>query len=713
MVMFEHKRAWIDHEMEKHWRSWSCYLCNFMSNQQSDVESHLVRSHPNMMSESENATIYITSRPLDYIDTSRCMLCDWDKVLLSKGSVTVVSRESFMGHLAHHLEQLALFALARERPGENSGSIKSNHAAHHSSRASQNAGNSSLAGDESSIESATKEDTEKPSALTHQTFDNQSSTFITISQAFPSQSQDRDATLAWMTRTESHDLEHITESDEAMEQYNPHDEIRRIAMRLLDVSSKLAVRVSHKAKHAFLASRAFDKTIKGISAQMVNCGLRIARTFVPVFRNVLDDCIAIMSELQALVVEFGKDVESTKRTWETIKEGISEAQHLLAAALESDSLRQPADEKLPQDQSDETPTPDEIMPVATNPSATTSVVDTTPYMTSDSRETQDKACSAVEMLRSMWDDDLASLNRNGRPMATPDDVAVEERNGFMEELMEEIQYPGMLVKQQSIRPPLINTFGWIYDNPSFLNFLLDPDKSMFWVTGKPGSGKSTVMRMIEDDRRTLEHLLRGSADGRPWCIVSFYFHGRGSSLQKSIEGLLRSLLCQLIQYDSAAVFLSIAAEIGPYDDWTREDLDSALKRALSRFRHVLLIVDGLDECEDGVCELLAFVHSLSELFDFHHDQQTGSTYKICVANEHGDMIEEVVGRLSDLVLHELNAEDISTFVGVRLSRWASENGIPEDHVRTLIEHSEGSFIEAALLVDRLKSSIPNQTYSGQ
>jgi hypothetical protein len=38
MTMFEHKRAWIDHEMEKHWRSWSCYLCKFMSNQQSDVE---------------------------------------------------------------------------------------------------------------------------------------------------------------------------------------------------------------------------------------------------------------------------------------------------------------------------------------------------------------------------------------------------------------------------------------------------------------------------------------------------------------------------------------------------------------------------------------------------------------------------------------------------------------------------------------------------
>jgi hypothetical protein len=195
--------------------------------------------------------------------------------------------------------------------------------------------------------------------------------------------------------------------------------------------------------------------------------------------------------------------------------------------------------------------------------------------------------------------------------------------------------------------------------------------------------------------------------------VSFYFHIRGASLQKSIEGLLRSLLCQLLQHDSAGVISSTAAEIGPYDDWTREELDSALRLALRGSHHVLLIVDGLDECEDDVCELLAFIHSLSELFDFLHDQQTGDIYKICVANEYGDLMEEAVGRLSDLVLHELNAEDISTFVEVMLGRWASENGIPEDHVRTLAEYSEGSFIKAALLVDRLKSSLPNQTYSGQ
>lgn len=316
------------------------------------------------------------------------------------------------------------------------------------------------------------------------------------------------------------------------------------------------------------------------------------------------------------------------------------------------------------------------------------------------------------MLRSTWDDDLASPNRNGRPMATPDDVAAEERKELME-LMEEIQYPGMLVKQQSIRPPLINTFDWIYDNSSLLDFLRSPDKSLFWITGKPGSGKSTLMRMIEDDRRTQEHLLSSSADGRPWCIVSFYFHGTGSALQKSIEGLLRSLLYQLIQHDSAGVCSSIAARIGPYDDWTREDLDFAVKLALRGFHHVLFLVDGLDECEDDVCELFAFIYGLSVLFDFIHDQQTGNTYKICVTNQYGDMVEDVVGRLSDMFLHVLNSEDISTFVGVRLAQWASENGIPEDHVRTLIEYSEGSFVRAGLLVDRLKSSLPNQTYSGQ
>jgi len=130
MLMFEQKRAWIDHEMEKHFRSWLCYLCKFSSDKQSEVTLHLERHHPETLSgELQHIMTYMTSRPLDYLDASRCKLCDWDKSLSSKDSNTTVSRASFMGHSSHHLEQLALFAIPRIDPGEISGSLGTKRAA--------------------------------------------------------------------------------------------------------------------------------------------------------------------------------------------------------------------------------------------------------------------------------------------------------------------------------------------------------------------------------------------------------------------------------------------------------------------------------------------------------------------------------------------------------------------------------------------------------
>jgi hypothetical protein len=519
MTMFEDKRAWIDHEMEKHWRSWSCYLCKFTSDQQSDVRSHLERSHPEILSEEgEHAMIYITSRPLAYIDTSRCTLCDWDNVLTSEGSATMVSRASFMGHLAHHLEQMALFAVPRANPGENSGGIKSNHAANCGSQASQSAEDSSLAGDESSIESATRADKKQPSAPTHQTLDNQAATFITISQAFPSQSQDRDATFAWMTRTEPHDLEHVTDRDEAFgfSAYDPHDEIRKIAEQLSEISAKVADIHDHPvpmAKYASIASQELEETIKGISAQMNTLQIRIVRTFHGRLSHALINCVVIMEDLRPLVISLGICVfiEQTERTSKAIIERVSDALNLLAAALEKDMARRRVHGDSPQDQFDETPTPDEVTPVATDPRVAVPVVKTTSYMASDSGEPLETVYTAADTLQSKGDDDLTSPDHQAH-MTAPDDWITEARS----ELTSRLYYPGIFDSQQSIRPPYPDTFDWLWFYNPFAEFLRDGEK-LFWISGEPGCGKSTMMRMIECDRRTQE-CLSSWANGRTLYI---------------------------------------------------------------------------------------------------------------------------------------------------------------------------------------------------
>jgi hypothetical protein len=62
---------------------------------------------------------------------------------------------------------------------------------------------------------------------------------------------------------------------------------------------------------------------------------------------------------------------------------------------------------------------------------------------------------------------------------------------------------------------------------------------MFWIKGKPGSGKSTLMKCV------LEHIRRQPG---ACTIASFFFNARGEPFERSIEGCYRTLLHQLLTH---------------------------------------------------------------------------------------------------------------------------------------------------------------------
>jgi hypothetical protein len=66
---------------------------------------------------------------------------------------------------------------------------------------------------------------------------------------------------------------------------------------------------------------------------------------------------------------------------------------------------------------------------------------------------------------------------------------------------------------------------------------------LYWIKGKPASGKSTLMKMACGDTRTTAILKTGK---HREAHAAFFFHGRGSQLQKSFAGLLQSILHQIL-----------------------------------------------------------------------------------------------------------------------------------------------------------------------
>lgn len=90
------------------------------------------------------------------------------------------------------------------------------------------------------------------------------------------------------------------------------------------------------------------------------------------------------------------------------------------------------------------------------------------------------------------------------------------------------------------------TYEWIFEDgrTSFSGWARS-EESLFWITGKAGSGKSTLMRLLSEHEET-QDLLQEWAGSSEVVLLSFFFWNAGNTMQKSQIGLMRALLHQLL-----------------------------------------------------------------------------------------------------------------------------------------------------------------------
>lgn len=103
------------------------------------------------------------------------------------------------------------------------------------------------------------------------------------------------------------------------------------------------------------------------------------------------------------------------------------------------------------------------------------------------------------------------------------------------------------------------SFEWVFEKPAIgLSNWLQKGDGLYWVSGRPASGKSTFMKFLHNDKRTSE-LLRGWYSRSEHVNANFFFHYRGTLIQKSFEGLLRSILSQILEQapGTSSMFQSI------------------------------------------------------------------------------------------------------------------------------------------------------------
>lgn len=213
------------------------------------------------------------------------------------------------------------------------------------------------------------------------------------------------------------------------------------------------------------------------------------------------------------------------------------------------------------------------------------------------------------------------------------------------------------------------------------------------VSGKPGSGKSTLMKYLLKSPSTEAALKMWNADP---IILSHFLWKPGFKMQKSVKGFLCSILHQALLSDristtlgsilSTSKSLLLKQEVA---DWDVEELKDLYFTILgSDMFPVCIFLDGLDEIceEDGPFSLLKLIDDL----------RIHPKVKICVASRPEPVLQSNLCRHQQLRLQDLTHDDMEKFAAAQLQPYVNRGMISKsfgsDIKESLIEKAEGVFL---------------------
>ncbi|KAL8838850.1 MAG: hypothetical protein Q9170_001972 [Blastenia crenularia] len=295
--------------------------------------------------------------------------------------------------------------------------------------------------------------------------------------------------------------------------------------------------------------------------------------------------------------------------------------------------------------------------------------------------------------------------------------------------LESLFFPEINMREEKITDAFDQTCRWIFDEPTDERRGRDPSRynfrdwlrsgnGVYWISGKPGSGKSTLMKFLVNEELT-EQLLDAGKGNQELLIISFFFWTAGNALQKSVSGVLRSLLYQIARrcpelVDIARTHSSkstygLESSTAFRTAWTDQRLLSVLDTFIDQMpAHLSLcaFVDGLDE----------FVGNEDLLLDMVRLFSKASQCKICVSSRPEQAFRHEFRECPRLRMQDFNHEDIRRTATSRLKPVLEKHLDTSKHsytasvaffVYTLISKASGVFLWLDLMVKELVKGAKN------
>lgn len=291
-------------------------------------------------------------------------------------------------------------------------------------------------------------------------------------------------------------------------------------------------------------------------------------------------------------------------------------------------------------------------------------------------------------------------------------------------VLSSLRFRDMSHRERRIPQAHHRTFEWIYGGrsadassthvSSFRDFLTRSDQPVYWISGKPGSGKSTLMKYLRENEATRRHLKTWAGSNE--CIfASFYFWNSGTDMQMTIEGLLRTLLFECLMHVPSAIPWVLeeryeAYELMGSDDspWLLPELMEAFSGLIlkvSSSKKFFLMIDGLDECAGDQLQLIELIL---------RTQSLTSNLKVCVASRPWTNFEDAFAGRPQLKLQDLTRRDIDHFINVKFNESEGFRELKQREpeyarqlLRDLSRKAQGVFLWVHLVTNSLLSGLAN------
>jgi ankyrin repeat protein len=276
-----------------------------------------------------------------------------------------------------------------------------------------------------------------------------------------------------------------------------------------------------------------------------------------------------------------------------------------------------------------------------------------------------------------------------------------DREKRLQTLLNSLSFIRQDARLLNIRAAHSKTCQWVFKQAQFKEWhdetKVAEHHGFFWIKGKPGSGKSTIMKKLYDGAKSKRGKIYGTT-------ISYFFNARAHGLlEKSSLGMYRSLAHQLLQalprfQDNFIERFATKVTDGDVDEWTILEIQGFLTYVVENLgsQPLSIFIDALDEGdEDDVRQMVMF---LEELGLTAVSKKT--RLMVCLSSRHYPHISIRKGVSLIVEGQTGHTDDIVTYVRNHLNE---DESLQMEEIRERLCHkASGVFLWVALVVPILK-----------